>query len=69
MPPTAAFLSKGPPTCVGGLLFVGPELRVHGIEGLRIIDASVFPSVPSAHTVATVYVVTEHAADVLHTRP
>lgn len=44
---------------------VGSELRVHGIEGLRIADASVIPSIPSANTNATVYAIAERAADLL----
>ncbi|KAF8877932.1 hypothetical protein CPB84DRAFT_1714701 [Gymnopilus junonius] len=34
---------------------VNPDLTVKGIEGLRIIDASVFPFVPSTHTQGPVY--------------
>ncbi|MEU6389220.1 GMC family oxidoreductase N-terminal domain-containing protein [Streptomyces sp. NPDC046939] len=48
---------------------VGRDLRVHGIEGLRVADASVFPSIPSANTVATVYAVAERAADLLRAHP
>ncbi|MFG3255331.1 GMC family oxidoreductase [Streptomyces sp. NPDC048172] len=51
------------------LSVVGPDLRVHGIAGLRIADASVFPSIPSANTVATVYAVAERAADLLRAHP
>ncbi|MFF1379424.1 GMC family oxidoreductase [Streptomyces sp. NPDC058308] len=47
------------------LSVTGPDLRVHGIDGLRVADASVFPSIPSANTVATVYAVAERAADLL----
>ncbi|MGB8945130.1 MAG: GMC oxidoreductase [Streptomyces sp.] len=40
----------------------GPDLRVHGIDGLRVADASVFPTIPSANTVAPVYAVAERDA-------
>jgi choline dehydrogenase len=39
-----------------------PWLRVHGITGLRLADASVMPSVPNAHPNATVLAVAEKAA-------
>jgi choline dehydrogenase len=41
---------------------VDTSLRVHGIEGLRVADASVMPSVVSANTNATVYGIAERAA-------
>ncbi|WP_433292339.1 GMC family oxidoreductase [Pseudonocardia sp. CA-142604] len=41
---------------------VGPELRVHGVEGLRIADASVMPSIVSTNTCATVLAIAERAA-------
>ena len=41
---------------------VDTSLRVHGIEGLRVADASVMPSIVSANTVATVYGIAERAA-------
>lgn len=41
---------------------VDPELRVHGITGLRIADASVMPSIVSGNTNATVYAIAERAA-------
>jgi choline dehydrogenase len=44
---------------------VDPNLVVKGIAGLRIVDALVFPYVPSAHTQALVYIVAERAADLI----
>lgn len=44
---------------------VDPELRVRGVEGLRVADASVMPSPVSANTVATVYAIGERAAEIL----
>lgn len=41
---------------------VGTDLRVHGIGGLRVADASVMPSAPSANANATVYAIAERAA-------
>jgi choline dehydrogenase-like flavoprotein len=44
---------------------VGTDLRVHGISGLRVADASVMPSAPSANTNATVYAIAERAASLI----
>jgi choline dehydrogenase len=44
---------------------VDPELRVHGISGLRVADASVMPSIVSANTNATVYAIAERAAELI----
>ena len=44
---------------------VDEQLRVHGIGGLRVIDASVMPAVPSGNINAAVIAVAEKAADLL----
>jgi choline dehydrogenase len=44
---------------------VDPELRVRGLEGLRVVDASVFPRVPGFFIVSSVYMIGEKAADVI----
>ncbi|KAK6855186.1 choline dehydrogenase [Apiospora arundinis] len=51
------------PRTHGGV--VGRDLRVHGVGGLRVVDASVFPVVPGAHLSATVYATAETAADMI----
>ena len=55
-------------TCAMGdtdMSVVDSELRVHGITGLRIADASIMPSIPSANTAATVYAIAERAAELI----
>ncbi|KAJ7644893.1 pyranose dehydrogenase [Roridomyces roridus] len=44
---------------------VDPNLKVKGIYGLRVVDVSVVPIVPAAHTQAVAYVVAERAADLI----
>jgi choline dehydrogenase-like flavoprotein len=38
---------------------------VHGIDGLRVADASVMPTVPGANTHATVLAIAERAATLI----
>ncbi|CAG9952488.1 unnamed protein product [Clonostachys rosea f. rosea IK726] len=54
------------PRDLGGV--VDMRLRVYGVEGLSVVDASVMPLLPAAHTQATVYAVAEYAADILRGR-
>ncbi|QPF75295.1 glucose-methanol-choline oxidoreductase [Roseateles sp. DAIF2] len=50
------------------LAVVDAELRVHGIQGLRVVDASVMPQVVSGNTNAPSIVIGEKAADLLRGR-
>jgi choline dehydrogenase-like flavoprotein len=47
----------------GGVL--DPAFRVHGTQGLRVVDASVFPRIPGFFIVTAVYMVAEKAAEVI----
>lgn len=44
---------------------VDSRLRVHGVKGLRVVDASIFPLVTVGNIQATVYAVAEKAADLI----
>jgi choline dehydrogenase-like flavoprotein len=41
------------------------DFRVHGTQGLRVVDASVFPRIPGFFIVSAVYMIAEKAADVI----
>ena len=55
-------------TCKMGhdeMAVVDDQLRVHGIEGLRVIDASIMPTIVSGNTNAPVYMIAERGAELV----
>ena len=47
------------------LAVVGSDFAVHGMPGLRVVDASVFPRIPGFFIVTAIYMVSEKASAVL----
>ncbi|MCG6904258.1 MAG: GMC family oxidoreductase N-terminal domain-containing protein [Rhodobacter sp.] len=51
------------PSEQGGV--VDSRFRVHGLQGLRVVDASIFPRIPGYFLVSSVYMIAEKAADTI----
>ena len=64
-------ITNNHPACTCSMLprerggVVDERLRVYGVKGLRIVDASVFPMIPKGNIQTTVYAVAERAADLI----
>ena len=62
------------PTCTcpmgsGPEAVVDPEMKVHGVERLRVVDAAAMPDLVSAHTNACAIMMAEKAADMISGKP
>lgn len=44
---------------------VSPELKVYGIKGLRVVDASIIPEIVAGHTNAVIFMIGEKVSDLI----
>lgn len=44
---------------------VNPQLQVHGIQHLRVVDSSIMPEIVAAHTNAATFMIGEKASDMI----
>jgi choline dehydrogenase len=59
-------------TCKMGtdvMAVVDSELRVYGVQGLRVVDASIMPTLTTGHTNAPTIAIGEKAADLINNGP
>jgi choline dehydrogenase-like flavoprotein len=54
---------------IGPDTVLDPELKVRGIEKLRVVDASAMPDLVTAHINACVLMIAEKASDMIRGRP
>ena len=53
------------PMGTDAMAVVDPQTRVHGIQGLRVVDSSIFPTIPNGNLNAPTIMVAERAADMI----
>lgn len=53
------------PMGTDAMAVVDPQTRVHGIQGLRVVDSSIFPTIPNGNLNAPTIMVAERAADLI----
>jgi len=61
---TCRMATETDPTAV-----VDDQLRIHGLQNIRVIDASIMPSMPSANLNAAVMMIAEKGADMILSKP